>query len=403
MRVTARGPRPTGTQLAAGALAVAAVLGVTTAAVGLPARAAHPAARHVTAVAPQVTAPGTTGRTTSAPAAGAAAAGTSAPVHPVAPLGPLQTPGLLVGAAHPLTGAQLGALHRLRGLRALAVLDAGPVRVVGRAAHAVGVDPTQFWAFTPRETARSDGLWQSVARGELAPTYGLARAGKLPLGGTIGVQGAGAQQASAVQGRIGAVAVYGVPGIDLVVDRAVGRSLGLPAGTGVLVAAPARDITDLQREVRAAVGGAAAVTVMRLAVVTAYKGGPASATQAGKPRNYRELYMASAHSCPGLSWKVLAAIGQVESDHGRNAGPSSAGALGPMQFLPSTWAFSGVDGDGDGKKDITNPFDAVPAAALYLCRDGAGRGGQALYDAVFSYNHADWYVRLVLGLAQQYH
>ena len=246
-------------------------------------------------------------------------------------------------------------------------------------------------------TARSDGLWQSVARGELAPTYGLARAGKLPLGGTIGVQGR-----SALQRRIGAVAVYGVPGIDLVVDRAVGRSLGLPAGTGALVAAPARDITDLQREVRAAVGSAAAVTVMRPAVVTAYKGGPVRSTQVGKPRNYRELYMASAHYCPGLSWKVLAAIGQVESDHGRNAGPSSAGALGPMQFLPSTWAFSGVDGDGDGKKDITNPFDAVPAAALYLCRDGAGQGGQALYDAVFSYNHADWYVKLVLGLAARY-
>ena len=122
----------------------------------------------------------------------------------------------------------------------------------------------------------------------------------------------------------------------------------------------------------------------------------------GKPRNYRDLYIASAHYCPGLSWKVLAAIGQVESNHGRNAGTSSAGALGPMQFLPSTWAFAGVDGDGDGKADIMNPFDAVPSAALYLCRAGAGQGGQALYDAIFSYNHADWYVRLVLGLAEQY-
>ena len=392
MHMTARG---TGAYLAVGALAVAAVAGITTAAVGLPARAAHVAARHLTAVAPHATAPARLGPAP-VPAAGVAA------VDPVAPLGPLQAPDLLVASTHPLTAAQLGALHRVRGLRALAVLDAGPVRVVGRPAHAVGVDPSQFRAFTPRETARSDGLWQAVARGELAPTYGLSRAGKLPLGGTIGVQGAGGQQASTVQGRVGAVAVYGLPGVDLVVDRNVGRSLGLPAGTGALVAAPARDIADLQREVRAAVGSAAVVTVMRPAVVTAYRGEPVRAAPAGKPRNYRELYMASAHYCPGLSWKVLAAIGQVESDHGRNAGPSSAGALGPMQFLPSTWAFSGVDGDGDGKKDINNPFDAVPAAALYLCRDGAGQGGQALYDAVFSYNHADWYVKLVLGLAARY-
>ena len=73
-----------------------------------------------------------------------------------------------------------------------------------------------------------------------------------------------------------------------------------------------------------------------------------------------------------------------------------------MQFLPSTWAYAGVDGDGDGKADIMDPYDAVPAAALYLCRDGAGRGGSALYGAIYAYNHADWYVREVLALAARY-
>jgi membrane-bound lytic murein transglycosylase B len=73
-----------------------------------------------------------------------------------------------------------------------------------------------------------------------------------------------------------------------------------------------------------------------------------------------------------------------------------------MQFLPSTWQYSGVDGDGDGKADIMSAYDAVPAAALYLCRNGAGRGGQSLYNAIFSYNHADWYVREVLALAAEY-
>ncbi|MCU1588133.1 MAG: Lytic transglycosylase catalytic, partial [Frankiales bacterium] len=117
---------------------------------------------------------------------------------------------------------------------------------------------------------------------------------------------------------------------------------------------------------------------------------------------YQQLYQLSAQYCPGLSWKVLAAIGQMESGHGRNVGRSRAGALGPMQFLPSTWAFAGVDGDGDGRADIMSAYDAVPAAALYLCRNGAGRGGQSLYNAIYSYNHADWYVREVLALAARY-
>ena len=123
----------------------------------------------------------------------------------------------------------------------------------------------------------------------------------------------------------------------------------------------------------------------------------------GPPRTYRELYLAAAATCRGLSWSVLAAIGQVESNHGRNAGVSSAGARGPMQFLPSTFASVGVDGDGDGLADIDNPFDAVYSAARYLCRAGIGAGTpQALHDAVFAYNHAEWYVQQVLALADAY-
>jgi membrane-bound lytic murein transglycosylase B len=70
-----------------------------------------------------------------------------------------------------------------------------------------------------------------------------------------------------------------------------------------------------------------------------------------------------------------------------------------MQFLPSTWAAYGVDADGNGVADITNPVDAVYSAARYLCDNGAGRGGDALAGAVYAYNHADWYVADVLSLA----
>jgi hypothetical protein len=124
----------------------------------------------------------------------------------------------------------------------------------------------------------------------------------------------------------------------------------------------------------------------------------------GKPTNYLMLYQESAaRYCAGLSWTVLAAIGEIESADGQNMGPSSAGALGPMQFLPSTWKTWGTDGFGDtGPPDIMNPLDAVPSAARMLCADGAAKGGQSLRSAIFDYNHANWYVDEVLTLAAEY-
>jgi membrane-bound lytic murein transglycosylase B len=117
---------------------------------------------------------------------------------------------------------------------------------------------------------------------------------------------------------------------------------------------------------------------------------------------FMELYRKAAPTCPGMSWTVLAAIGQVESGHGRNPSTSYAGAMGPMQFLPSTFSSYAVDGDDDGVADIMNPADAIFTAAHYLCANGAGRGPEALYRAIWHYNHADWYVQMVLRLSEQY-
>ncbi len=135
-----------------------------------------------------------------------------------------------------------------------------------------------------------------------------------------------------------------------------------------------------------------------------------------------------------LPWQLLAAIGRVESDNGqfggaqllpngnttrpilgipldgqsgialvRNPDGSFAQAEGPMQFLPSTWAEYGADGNGDGKKDVNNIFDAALGAADYLC---AGGGNMTIpaqeAAAVLRYNDADDYVRVVLALAASY-
>jgi hypothetical protein len=93
---------------------------------------------------------------------------------------------------------------------------------------------------------------------------------------------------------------------------------------------------------------------------------------------------------------ILAAINEIESGFGQNLGPSSAGAEGWMQFMPSTWAEYGVDANGDGAKDPNNPNDAIFAAARYLRAAGMPDDPEG---AVFSYNHADWYVSEVMARA----
>ena len=106
----------------------------------------------------------------------------------------------------------------------------------------------------------------------------------------------------------------------------------------------------------------------------------------------------------GLDWTKLAAVGQIESDHGRSTAPgvrrgtNFAGAAGPAQFLASTWARFGVDADGRGAIDPYDPADAITAMAAYLKASGAPQHwGRALY----AYNHSITYVRDVLSLSRR--
>ena len=151
--------------------------------------------------------------------------------------------------------------------------------------------------------------------------------------------------------------------------------------------------------------------VMMLAV--GILGGSAASPTAQQeiPPNYLALYRSAADTCPGLPWSVLAAIGKVETNHGRlqapgvTSGANFAGAAGPMQIgvggkAGNTWAAYAVDADGGGPS-VYSPADAIFTAASYLCANGANKGANVA-GAIFAYNHADWYVTKVLAIASTY-
>jgi murein DD-endopeptidase MepM/ murein hydrolase activator NlpD len=124
-----------------------------------------------------------------------------------------------------------------------------------------------------------------------------------------------------------------------------------------------------------------------------------ASTQAKTTLDYEALesIWQRAGAAYGIRWQVLAAINKIESNFGRNMGPSSAGAVGWMQFMPSTWLRWGMDGDGDRIADPWDPEDGIFSAARYLAAAG---GATDIRRAVFAYNHADWYVNDVLDTSQ---
>jgi hypothetical protein len=134
--------------------------------------------------------------------------------------------------------------------------------------------------------------------------------------------------------------------------------------------------------------------------------GVSARAQRDIPAQYLSLYRQAAQRY-GLDWAILAGIGKVECDHGRDPDPScakegavnSAGAGGPAQFLASTWSRYGVDGDGDSRIDRWDPADAIFGMANYLRSSGAPSDYRK---AIFAYNHASWYVSEVEHWASLY-
>ncbi len=163
----------------------------------------------------------------------------------------------------------------------------------------------------------------------------------------------------------------------------------------------------------AAAGLVLLVVVLAGAGAAALAGGgdvaPSAAATAAIPAGMLRLYERAAATCPGLPWTVLAGIGTVESGNGTSdlpgghSGANQAGAEGPMQFEPTTFAAYDrpVPPGGASPPSPYDPADAVYAAARDLCANGAA-GGADLPGAVFAFNHDTRYVAEVLALARAY-
>jgi transglycosylase-like protein with SLT domain len=324
-------------------------------------------------------------------------AGVFAPVatHTAATFRRIVLPDLVVIDPRGLSAASLARLGKVPGFRAMLAVDGAEVTVAGHKVNALGVNGAQFRSWTPLRTASSQRLWATLDTGGFVAAPSARQALGLRPGTAYQVTGS-----SSVSLGFGGSAPLGVVGIDLVVSDRFSAQLGLIHDVAALVSAPGAAMPALRRAVRAAVGPGASLYDVRPRQAPLPVDGASATT---RPANYLDLFRASAALyCPGLSWTVLAAIGQIESGDGTNNGPSTAGALGPMQFMPATWRVWGITAFGEqGPPNIMDAYDAVPSAARYLCAAGAATPS-GLPGAIFAYNHANWYVSEVLALARQY-
>ena len=302
-------------------------------------------------------------------------------------------PDLLIVAPRGLAARQVARLGKITGVRNMITFDGARITAGSQSVNVIGVNPDTFRSWVPLRTASDQAFWTALNAGDFVAGTGAGKSLALKPGSSYRLVGASAQTV-----KFGMAAKLGLSGVDLLVNQATSARLGLVRQVAGLISAPGVSLPTLTRKVSKILGPSGKIEVLRgqLPVASVPKG--------TVPTSYLQLFKASAANyCPGLSWTVLAAIGQIESADGTNIGPSSAGALGPMQFLPSTWAIWGIDGFGQtGKPDVLNPYDAVPSAARMLCADGAAAGGKSLYHAIFDYNHANWYVNEVLALAGEY-
>ncbi len=174
--------------------------------------------------------------------AGYVAAEGTLPVAPtqaqVAPFTTLRAPHLFVVAPRRLSDTAVHRVAASKGVKAVEVVDAADVMMGGKRIQTMGVNPSTFRAYTPRSTARSDALWNSIAGGDVAVSFTLGSDGGVALGSTLDT---GSRKL-----RVGAYATMGMGMINAVVSQDVARSLGVPERNAMVVSAPGVDSTRLR-------------------------------------------------------------------------------------------------------------------------------------------------------------
>ncbi|MEV4471321.1 C40 family peptidase [Nonomuraea sp. NPDC049504] len=173
----------------------------------------------------------------------------------VAPLKRQREAHLLVLGAGTLPSQLVTTIRRQAGVAAIEQVDAARLPISGRYVSTMGVDPSSFRSYTPDPTARSDALWQAIAAGDAAVSYGLGTDGGLPLGSSVSAAGQ--------RLRIGAVATMGLGVIDAVVSSRTARRLGLPQRNALLVSAPRADSARLKDALSRRVPSGVQVVVLK--------------------------------------------------------------------------------------------------------------------------------------------
>lgn len=209
----------------------------------------------------------------------------------VAPLGQLRSVDALVLTTSAISRAQQSAVASLNGVAATVTVDTGTVDLAGAPAVTFGVDPATFRDFAPEASATATSLWQYIAGGALVSSYDMATDRQLPLGKEEPIT-SGAGGGPTAQGWLGAFASIGLPGVDLLVDRAYSAQLGLVPDSGMVVSAPNLSGAQLLDGLHAALPGASVELLRSSQVADLVSGDGLSADQ-------RQAIMAAALSKVG--------------------------------------------------------------------------------------------------------
>jgi cell wall-associated NlpC family hydrolase len=230
--------------------ALAAAIGLLGAGAGfgttalLPAAGHHPAApARSAAVGAARSLPGSSQLTSVSLPLAAAQRGARAPQ--VAPLHGLLEADLMVVASTSLPAGTLAKIRKLPGVTSAQSIEAAKIKVNGKFAAMLGVSPSTFRGYAAKKTAQSDQLWRSVAAGGVSVSYTMGKNDKLPLGGTVHVDGVKQENL-----KVGGFGTVGIEGIDAVVSDQVARSLGMPAGNAIVISAPRANLASLTAAVK---------------------------------------------------------------------------------------------------------------------------------------------------------